>query len=91
MRLVWCLAFDRIDEAWAFEKQVQTWGRAKRLALIENRTDDLAGLASRSYRALSRRPQAPWSRDGRRATSSTSGDTDAETRPSTSGDDGPGS
>src|SRR4051812_24947668 len=86
VRLVWCLAFDRVDEAWAFEKRVQTWGRAKRLALIEDRTDDLAGLASRSYGALSRRPQTPRSRDGRRATSSTSGNTDPEATSSTSGD-----
>ncbi len=37
--------FTRIDEAFAREKQVQGWSRAKRLALIEGRTDDLPGLS----------------------------------------------
>jgi putative endonuclease len=61
VRLVWCLVFDRIDEAWAFEKRVQTWGRAKRLALIEGRVEDLPRLASRSHQAITdrRRPEGP--------------------------------
>jgi putative endonuclease len=54
VRLVWAAAYDRIDEAFAFEKRVQGWNRAKRLALIEGRFDDLPGLASRA-----RRPEAP--------------------------------
>ena len=45
MRLVWAAAYDRVDEAFAFEKQVQGWGRAKRIALIEGRLDDLPALA----------------------------------------------
>jgi putative endonuclease len=66
VHLVWCLPFDRIDEAYRFEKRIQGWGRAKRLALIEGRVDDLASLASRSHDAVVRRmKQAPWSRDGR--------------------------
>jgi putative endonuclease len=65
VRLVWCADFNRVDEAWAFEKRIQGWGRAKRLALIEGRVDELAELASRSYRALQRRSEAPRSRDGR--------------------------
>ncbi len=44
--LVWSAQFDRVDEAFAFEKRVQGWGRAKRLALIEGRYADLPGLAS---------------------------------------------
>ena len=32
-------------EAFAFEKQVQGWSRAKREALIQGRFDDLPGLA----------------------------------------------
>ena len=65
VRLVWCLQLDRVDEAWAFEKRIQRWGRAKRLALIEGRVDDLSGLASRSYSAVERRKRAaPRSRDG---------------------------
>ena len=45
VRLVWAQEFDRIDEAFAFEKQVQGWGREKRRALIEGRFDDLPGLS----------------------------------------------
>jgi len=33
--------FARIDEAFAREKQVQNWNRAKRIALIEGRLGDL--------------------------------------------------
>ncbi|HEY7044347.1 MAG TPA: GIY-YIG nuclease family protein [Nocardioidaceae bacterium] len=44
--LVWSEHFDRIDEAFAFEKRVQRWGRAKRLALIEHRYADLPALAA---------------------------------------------
>jgi putative endonuclease len=48
--LVWAAQFDRIDDAFRFEKQVQGWSRAKRRALIEGRIQDLPGLA----RGLSR-------------------------------------
>src|SRR5262245_44523120 len=43
--LVWSAYFDRVDQAFAFEKQVQGWNRAKRLALIEGRFADLPALA----------------------------------------------
>ena len=46
--LVWSGWFDRIDEAFAFEKQVQGWNRRKREALIRG---DWAVLPD-----LSRRP-----------------------------------
>src|SRR4051812_35939068 len=39
VRLVWCARFDRIGDAFAFEKTVQGWSRAKKLALIEGRHD----------------------------------------------------
>ncbi|HEY3530542.1 MAG TPA: GIY-YIG nuclease family protein [Nocardioides sp.] len=55
VRLVWSLPFDRVDEAYAYEKRVQGWGRSKRLALIEGRADELPSLASRSHEALVRR------------------------------------
>jgi putative endonuclease len=55
VRLVWSLPFDRVDEAWEYEKQLQGWGRAKRLALIEGRVDELPSLASRSIDALEAR------------------------------------
>ena len=45
VRLAWCAEFGRIDDAYAFEKQLQSWSRAKRQALIEGRLDDLPALA----------------------------------------------
>ena len=51
VRLVWAAEFERISDAFMFEKQVQGWGRQKRQALIEGRYHDLAGLASRSWAA----------------------------------------
>ncbi|MFS3128790.1 GIY-YIG nuclease family protein [Nocardioides sp. Bht2] len=45
VRLVWYESFSRIDAAYAREKQIQNWGRAKRKALIEGRTADLRRLA----------------------------------------------
>ena len=50
VRLVWSAQFERIEDAYAFEKRVQGWGRRKRLALIEGRLGDLPGLASRARR-----------------------------------------
>ena len=55
VRLVWSLPFDRVDEAWAFEKRIQGWRRGKRQALIEGRLDDLHSLASRSHESLEAR------------------------------------
>jgi putative endonuclease len=51
VKVAWAAEFDRVDEAFAFEKRVQRWGRAKRAALIEGRTDDLAALSARSHAA----------------------------------------
>ena len=51
VRLVWACEFRRIDDAFRFEKQVQGWSRAKRIALVEGRLDDLPALASRSRRS----------------------------------------
>ncbi|MFC7495846.1 MULTISPECIES: GIY-YIG nuclease family protein [unclassified Nocardioides] len=45
VKLAWAGEFERIDEAFAFEKRVRKWGRAKRLALIEGRFTDLPALA----------------------------------------------
>ena len=50
VRLVWAAEFDRVEDAFLFEKQVQGWGRAKRVALIEGRFDALPDLASRPPR-----------------------------------------
>ncbi|GAB3255981.1 hypothetical protein GCM10027448_24410 [Nocardioides dilutus] len=51
LRLVWSLEFERVDEAYALEKQLQGWSRAKRQALIDGRIDDIRALAGRSFAA----------------------------------------
>ncbi|MGD7788016.1 GIY-YIG nuclease family protein [Propionibacteriaceae bacterium Y1700] len=48
--LIWAQDFDRIDEAWAMEKRIQNWSRAKRLALAEGRFPDLPGLSRSRWR-----------------------------------------
>ena len=47
VKLVWHAYSDSISEAYAMEKRVQGWSRAKRRALIEGRLEDLPGLSSR--------------------------------------------
>ncbi|WP_183098433.1 GIY-YIG nuclease family protein [Nocardioides pelophilus] len=51
VRLVWAAEFQRVLDAFLFEKRVQGWSRAKRIALIEGRFEDLSDLASRSWSA----------------------------------------
>ena len=41
VELAYCEEFERVDEAWGREKQVQNWSRAKREALIAG---DIAAL-----------------------------------------------
>jgi len=43
--LLWAADFESVVDAFAFEKQVQNWSRAKRQALIDGRLGDLPGLA----------------------------------------------
>jgi putative endonuclease len=50
VRLVWCSEFNRMDEAYWYEKQIQGWGRDKRIALIEGRLDLLQELAKSRQR-----------------------------------------
>lgn len=45
LELVWFEEYSRVDEAFAREKQVQGWSRAKRIALIAGRYADLPGLS----------------------------------------------
>jgi len=45
VKLAWCSETERIDEAYALEKQIQGWRRDKRLALIEGRYSDLPSLS----------------------------------------------
>jgi putative endonuclease len=50
VELVWYEEFDRIDDAYAREKQVQGWSRAKREALVSGQVDDLRRLAKKTFR-----------------------------------------
>jgi predicted GIY-YIG superfamily endonuclease len=45
VRLVWSVEFARTEDAFALEKRVQGWSRAKREALIEGRLEDLPALS----------------------------------------------
>ncbi len=51
--LLWSAQFPRIDEAFAWEKRLQGWSHAKRLAFIEGGLDAVVGW-SREQRAASR-------------------------------------
>jgi putative endonuclease len=45
VELLWATEFSHVTEAFALEKQVQGWSRAKREALIEGRLVDLPALS----------------------------------------------
>jgi len=50
VELVFAEEYARRDDAYAREKQIQGWSRAKRIALIERRFDDLPALARKVRR-----------------------------------------
>ncbi len=45
VKMVFAQEFERVDEAYFFEKQVQGWNRKKRIALINRDLDALKELA----------------------------------------------
>jgi len=47
--LVFAEEYDRVDEAWAREKQIQGWSRRKRQALIDGEFGRLPGLSRKSF------------------------------------------
>ncbi len=47
VELVWSAEFDDVGEAYAWEKRVQGWSRAKREALIAGAFERLPGLSAR--------------------------------------------
>jgi len=49
VELVYSEEYDRVADAFKREKQVQNWGRAKREALINGRTDLLPELAKKKF------------------------------------------
>jgi len=50
VRLVFAEEYERVDEAFAREKQIQGWSRAKRAALIARSAQSLPGLSGSRYR-----------------------------------------
>ncbi len=53
VELVYAAEFETIQEAYAAERKVHGWGRAKRRALIAGRFDLLHTLSKRGFRPLS--------------------------------------
>ncbi len=49
VRLLYFEEFDRVDDAYRREKQVQGWGRAKRLALVKGQLEKLPTLARKDF------------------------------------------
>jgi putative endonuclease len=47
VKVVFCARTENVDEAFGWEKKIQGWSRAKKLALIEGRWSDLPGLSRR--------------------------------------------
>ena len=50
VELVWSAEFERIAEAFAWEKRIQGWSHAKREAFIEGGIDAVLGWSSRERR-----------------------------------------
>ena len=50
VKLVFAEEYERVDEAYAREKQLQGWSRAKREALIERAWHELPALSESLYR-----------------------------------------
>ncbi|OCL37209.1 hypothetical protein BCR15_10905 [Tessaracoccus lapidicaptus] len=47
VKLVWAQEFDNIGEAYAMERRLHGWSRAKKAALIAGRFDEVSRLARR--------------------------------------------
>ena len=50
IKLIYSEEFDRIDSAFYREKQIQSWSRKKKQALIEGRLNDLPALSKKVFR-----------------------------------------
>ena len=53
VKLVYCEYYERIDDAFYREKQVQGWSRKKKEALIEEREEELPELSKKVFRKKS--------------------------------------
>lgn len=51
VELIWSADFARIDEAFAWEKRLQGWSHAKRMAFIEGGLDAVIGWSVRNRTA----------------------------------------
>ena len=49
-KLVYSEEYDRVEDAFRREKQVQNWSRAKREALIKDRQEMLPALAKKNFK-----------------------------------------
>ncbi len=49
VKLIYSEEFDRIDAAFYREKQIQSWSRKKKQALIDGRLDDLPELSKKVF------------------------------------------
>jgi putative endonuclease len=49
IELVFAEEYERVDEAYAREKQIQGWSRKKREALINGEVDSLVGLSRKVF------------------------------------------
>ena len=50
VKLVYSEEYSRVSEAFAREKQVQNWSRAKRKALIDGQYESLPALAKKKFK-----------------------------------------
>ncbi|MDF2575007.1 MAG: nuclease family protein [Agromyces sp.] len=51
VELIWFSEFERIADAFGWEKRIQGWSRAKKQMLIDGRYDELAGWSARARSA----------------------------------------
>lgn len=58
-KLLWAEEFDSIADAWAIERQLHGWSRAKKLAVVEGRFDALPALAARRHRTTASEEDHP--------------------------------
>ncbi|WP_106814756.1 GIY-YIG nuclease family protein [Microbacterium timonense] len=49
--LIWSAEFERIDEAFAWEKRIQGWSHAKRQAFVAGGLDAVLGWSKRTRRS----------------------------------------
>jgi len=49
VELAYSAEFERVEDAWRWEKQVQNWSRAKREALIAGDWDELSRVAKKRF------------------------------------------